>query len=514
MNQSIPPDTVFEFASPPDQDGVTENNQPYTRLLALYHHRLGELTGSGKENVVDVQGNLSLQLTGWLYGSTEPYTFAPLWVTQAVRHGAITIGRIPQFNPLSVNPVGIPEIGENEYVYQDMPALLEIPVFARVHTWDYFNDSTGVNFPVFNRFYEPPLYRELSGLGNSLVFRLERRYGEGPRLSPTGFVFMGNRPVANDNIYAVTPQYRGGSLGNNVGRGLFFEGLTLPQNEYFGRHYVNLYYRESHGREHLVHSAPVEIFFPTFGINHPDRGRPNFFGTGISGQYEWFPPGQRDTGYFRPDGQTVPTPNWFAYYYDLLASTYQEFSNIRYVRITNTSEILGFAAYRDDYFSITNNLGEHLSTQAGLRCQLFRRKEDGKIARVDQVTVYGLHAFLAVAAHEWAHQYLYRVGIVTDVPGLDSDGDGVADFWEIIFGLDPDYRQSVENYRHNDQEFLCDVISYHYLLANENAWQYDWADVSLQKGRPVRPFPWWYESSGTNRSLYNDLFTSLDDLLP
>ncbi len=512
VNETIPPNTVFQFASPPDDD-ISGGNQPYARLLALYRHRLSSLIGSGITSEIELRGNLSFQLTGNLYRNADPYIY-PLWITQAARHGVITIGRIPEFDPQSVNPVGIPEIGENEYVYEDNLARLIIPVFAQVYTWDIYNQNIWNEIPIFNRFYDPTSYRELHKLGNSLIFRLERTGREGPRLSPTGFIFMGNRPVANDYLFAVAPHYTGGSLGNGVGRGLFFEGQTLPDLEYFGRHYLSLYYKESHGREHLVHSAPVEIFFPTLGLNHPARGQSNNFGRGVSGT--WQSDSQNpDSGYFIPDGNFVPTPNWFFYYYYFLSSRFPEFSNtpIQYVHLQGGGRDLplGFANQRSNYFSITNRLAQHISTQTGLLCYLFRRQEDGRLASADRVRVYGIHAFLKVAAHEYAHLLLYQMGIVDY--NNDSDGDGVADSWEIIFGLSPNYQNSVVNYHRNDQEFLCDVIAYGYLLANEKAWEYDWADVGLQKGRPVRPFPWQYESTGTNRSRYSDLLTSLDDLM-
>jgi len=505
---TIPDDTLFEFSQPHDPDGFYGAEQPYQRVVAIYDYPLEVIDRHPNRSVehrLDLFGNLSFHINGNVYGRGDPYAFYPFRITQAARHGLISIQPLRHVDPFSVNPVGVPEIGENEYVYQDSPPLLRIPVFAWLHdVLDAYDDPLGWNTPTFRRFYDPPNHQEMQWWANKLNFAVVNYRGEPP---PGAAPLAGKRI---ENVYGIAPWSR---MGNNSVRGLAFTGSTLPPLEYFGRYDVQLRYNHnSRFPNVLVHSTPVEVFFPANGGNHPQDGPP-----GVAGYWRW----QGDRGDWQEQAP-YPTPNWFYYYWAAIVRDNPHLpwiANIRYAHLLPESEEplpLGFYSSGQSYVNVTSALANRLSTRSsGLRLYLFRLDDTNRIQRVDFLHVYGYHAFQFVVAHEFAHKYLYESGIV----GLpDSDGDGLRDDWEIALRLDPTERRTLRfvyntDYPHNDQEFLCDVIAYGFLLPREQTWQSDWADIGLQKGVPISPFPWRYDSSGTNRSRYTDLIDSIDDLL-
>jgi len=373
--------------------------------------------------------------------------------------GIVVLADIPQslnsyYYP-PIDPLGVPEVGDNEYVFHPITNQLIIPVGAQVCAgftpsddllqWlaEKFSWELSPSLPVPNPEYPLP-----NGCEGNLIF-----------------------PQTLD-IYGI--KWRGL---------VFWTGQYLPAtNGGFGRRQVVMKFNGN-----FVHAANVEIFFPATAINHPPLG--NDEGSGNPPDEGWQFIG--NTAVF-----VIKSPNWFYYYW--MVAYFNDF-RIRYAN-SDTS----FYYDGDQYVHIGNTAYQPYT----MRCF---RLVGGLISFADALSLRGIHTFIYAVEHELAHKRHFEAGIYPQTP--DSDGDRLGDAWEIAHGLDPILKDTTGAYPDDpdgDLDCIADIEAYGKLLTQRDLWRQDWADTGLQKGLPpFNPMPWRYWSSGTNISAFNDLLQAI-----
>jgi hypothetical protein len=379
--------------------------------------------------------------------------------TAKARTGLIVLAGIPQplnpdYYPL-IDPLGVPEVGDNEYVFHPITNQLIIPVGARICAGFNPDDS-------LLQWLAPKLSWELS-----------------PSLPVPNPEYPLPNGCEGDLIFPQTLDIYGIKW-----RGLvFWTGQYLPAtNGGFGRRQVVMKFNGN-----FVHAANVEIFFPATAINHPPLG--NDEGSGN-------PPDEGWQFIGNTAAWVIKSPNWFYYYW--MAAYWGNFT-IRYAD-SDTS----FYYDGDRYVHIGNNA--YLSRTLPLF-----RLVGGIVTYVDALDVKGILRFIVAAEHELAHKRHYEAGIYPQTP--DTDGDRLSDDWEMAHGLDPTMKDTTGAYPDDpdgDLDCIADIEAYGKLLTQRDLWRQDWANTGLQKGLPpFNPMPWRYWSSGTNISAFNDLLQAI-----
>ena len=378
-----------------------------------------------------------------------------------------------------VDPLGIPEVGDNEFVWSKWePPWLWIPALARVvtgftpenHTMQWLAEK--IDWNVSPSLPSTGLYVRMYPNGSENTFIFPRNRFEDANYEEPRFRYF---------LIFDTPEFLPATIGGGFGK----------------RHLIMTFNGQS------VHAANIEIFFPATATNHPF-----LFGDEGSGN----PPDEGDYFVFGRPLWAAKSPNWF-YYYWIVA--YWGRTDIRlavnvpggwyepgkpYVYVGNDA----YLTYQMRLFHIENR-----SDVLGIIKPL--------ITFVDILTIKGIHNFIYVVEHELAHKRHYETGIYPADPSVDSDGDGLNDYWEEGHFLDPNSHDTTDAYNRfgdttpGDLQCIADIEAYGKLLQKKELWREDWADTGLQKGSPPPPdkFPWEYSSTNKNYSKYNDLLIEI-----
>jgi hypothetical protein len=408
-------------------------------------------------------------------GSAATMNFNAMSVGSAyVRTGIVVLS--------GVDPLGIPEVGDNEFVWsKGEPPWLWIPALAKVVTGFTPDDYT------------------MQWLAEKIDWHVS------PSLPSTG-LYVRMYPNGYENTF-IFPRNRFEDANYEEPRFRYFLIFDMPEflpatiDGGFGKRQLIMTFNGQ-----PVHAANIEIFFPATATNHPF-----LFGDKGSGN----PPDEGDYFDFvfgRPLW-AAKSPNWF-YYYWMVA--YWGRTDIRlavnvpggwyedgkpYVYVGNDA----YLTYSMRLFHIENR-----SNAFGIIKPL--------ITFADTLTIKGIHTFIYTVEHELAHKHHYETGIYPSTdPLTDSDGDRLNDYWEEGHFLDPNTRDTADAYNRfgdptpGDLQCIADIEAYGKLLQKEELWRKDWADTGLQKGSPPPSdkFPWVYGSTNKNYSIYKDLLNAI-----
>ena len=433
-----------------------------------------------------------------------PQGFAELLTDVNYNTGVILMNKL-RFLQQSIDPLGVPELGENEFVFSETGNLarLEIPVGCLV-------------------LYSPPGF--LYGpFWDGLRWYARRIAVE----STFGFTHLAE-PVWG---YANSTRELFIAFRASGSNGLLYQSASLPEWNQYGRHAIRMRLTPRSFADNFspfeMGEAYFEIFFPATGARHPGN----------------------DTDYHT--GQRAP--NWFHYYWRTILNNWNRIGLVgtpNNVFFTSRNDsVRGYYVPATNSVFITSNPSNYTSTDSQ---ELFRMVigECGQaqmplITFADGLTLRGIHAFMHVLyhekGHEWAFTTRFRSCDNQNLPiagdwGRPRDldpphpldptqmvGDSLDDEWEVLNGLCPLNKDTTGAYSFGsyirlggDGEVVAEVYAYRHLLRTETVpyselWRLDWSDQGLQYGNPLwrfRSFPWTYESTGTNRPLHSDLLTN------
>lgn len=401
----------------------------------------------------------------------------------------------------SLDPLGFPELGENELVFKETNSGVSLQTAASA----WFVASPPESFLL--RIPEPDgSIVIISDVVDWYAYRLFWRsripfafsgwgYGYDRLGGQSGNIFIWER--ANYSA-SYLPDYNPNSSTNQLG--------AQVMEMVFRPNYPNT------NPTILVGRARFEVFFPATGYRHPPGGNSE-------------PPGLR-------------IPNWFYYYWRAMGSPAVIFT-------PNQGDLAGFyitgrphVYVCDHRANYTTRRGPLFAIRAG---QCPQNTPANVVTAVDTITVHGIHAFAWTVYHEFGHKWSYEtvvqvgpniwVRIWHPPSAFDSDGDNLADAWEARNGLCPytEHTTNAEEYEPyrrqripSDPEVVADVFAYGSLLNADNTdrnrdgnpwndatlWIHDWSDQGLQYGNPLErftAFPWHYQSTGRNSPAASDL---------
>lgn len=394
---------------------------------------------------------------------SDPFSMTRLYSDGYYRAGLIYMKKLKFLDTL--DPLGYPEIGENEFVFKEInnDVVLKVPVGA---------ECAIVVGPYF------PIYFPLFGI-DGLRYYAERIRWECPSIPFGAYSPRWGWASLTDELF-IAAQSSDGDVG------LKYVAATLPEYNGFGRHTITMHFVDQRrGENFLIGEASLEIFFPATGYRHPPGGNSE-------------PPG-------------LPIPNWFYYYWRTMGSPAVVFTEL------GDPNSNGYYNLGDPYVHIRNTSSNYEKKTMPLFAKRIGQCPQGHptlvVKEVDRLTIYGIHAFAKVVYHEFGHKWSYESGILgrRGRPG-DSDGDGLLDAWEAAHSLCPFTPDTTDAYAvsPSDTEVVADVIAYGDLLDNVYLWRYDWSNKGLQFGNPLKrfeAFPWVYHSTGGNTSRHQDLLT-------
>jgi hypothetical protein len=415
----------------------------------------------------------------------------------------------------SLDPLGIPELGENELVFRETPSGVQLK--TALSAW---------------MLADPPesfLLRIPLGGGGELVLAdqvgwfANRLFWRTPNVP---FQFSWNWYGYAPSITERTVQ----AEGETVSLGKIFiwnfaeyNAQRLPDynpainTNVFSKQVAEMLFRPaSNAPLTVVGRANYEVFFPVLGTRCPQVA-------------------PRE-----PAGLTVP--NWFHYYWRAMGSP----NNVVFTN-HGPENAQGFYVTGQPHVYILDRVANYVSDSIPLFALRQGECPSGVpqqqvVSRVDTLNIYGIHAFAHTVYHEFGHKWSYETTwqfapgaydrILSPAVGPDGDRDGLLDAWESSHGLCPYRRHTTDAYTHigdenggkpGDPEVVADVIAYGQLLnaeierdprTGQATWRsdglrrHDWSNLGLQFGDLTKRFvayPWKYSSSGRNISNHSDL---------
>jgi hypothetical protein len=442
---------------------------------------------SGEQTVAVQNRYGSAAATAGLISDNYPLGASTLETYVNYNTGLIMIDKLRFLQ--SIDPLGFPELGENEFVFKEQSGQvrLEIPFGCRV-------------------IYNPPAFLLFHPFWDALRWYAQRMQGN------TSFSFThaaeavwGYANLTNELFIAFRAP---GSTG------LLYQANSLPEWDQFGRHTVSLRFVPISFSDNFspfdMGRAEFEIFFPATGTCHPST---------LTDPYT---------------GQRVP--NWFYYYWRVVGRPNDVFFTAH--------NPYGPEANPDGYYdSATNrifirNKAENYTEESLLLFQMGVNECNHQlmpmIVYADRLRVLGIHAFLQTLYHERGHQWTYTTyfrscqipNAFFTIAGLrgrsrDQDGDSLDDEWEALNKLCPYAKDTTGLFSNHpvyralggDAEVVAEIYAYTHLLQVQNIWRHDWSDKGLQKGNPLErflSFPWTYDSTGRNTPANSNLLKLTD----
>jgi hypothetical protein len=431
----------------------------------------------------------------------------------------------------SLDPLGIPELGENELVFRETPSGVQLK--TALSAW---------------MLADPPesfLLRIPLGGGGELVLAdqvewfASRLFWRTPNVP---FQFSWNRYGYVPSITQRTVQ----AEGETVSLGKIFiwnfaeyNAQQLPDynpainTNVFGKQVAEMLFRPaSNAPLTVVGRANYEVFFPAVGTRHPSDVRDVYTGN--------------------------RAPNWFYYYMRVASHFWRQIGEAAGAPLSGAPAIVSFTTYNpynDDgvaaYYSSDLDRVFIRNSSANYQERTIELFKIGvgecngqpvvQIVSADQLQVRGIHAFLSVLYHELGHRWMHTNSFVSCQTGAifpimssqhpsnldrDRDNDGLDDEWEEMNGLCPFDKDTTGRFFEGiyaetggDKEVVAEIYAYRYLMATESStqprlwlWRHDWSDKGLQFGNPAErfsAFPWKYASTGTRFPRDTGLLTSL-----
>jgi hypothetical protein len=389
----------------------------------------------------------------------------------------------------SLDPLGFPELGENELVFRETPTGVTLQ--TAVSAWMVASPPESFLLRIPNPDGSQTV---ISDVVDWYAFRLSWRsripfsffdwnYGYDRFGGQSGNIFIWAKARYSASLL---PDYNPNSSTNLLGAQM-----------------MEMVFRERQGSPAVVVGrARYEVFFPATGSRHP------------SGAVS------------EPAGLTIP--NWFHYYWRAMGSPAVVFTNQNPFPFGN---VAGFYITGRPHVYVRNHTANYTTRDRPLfairQGQCPQNVPANVVKAVDTITVRGIHAFAWTVYHEFGHKWSYETtvqvapGVYTRIyyppAAFDSDGDNLADAWEARNGLCPytahttnAYPQYQFNDLPSDPEVVADVLAYGSLLNNIDLWKHDWSDQGLRYGNPIErftAFPWRYNSTGRNTSAHSDLLT-------
>lgn len=427
--------------------------------------------------------------------SPEPHNSFRLSATSEV-YKALIMMRKRTFldGSSSLDPLGFPELGENELVFQETPTGVRLE--TKVSAWFVGAPSESFLLRIPNPDGSETVIADLvewyayklGWRSNLIPFAFSwNRYGyDHFPGSPSQNIFIWNQATYTA---ARLPDYNPNS----------------PQN-LLGPQVMELLFRPTSNSSLLAGRARFEVFFPATGYGHPPGGNSE-------------PP-------------NLAIPNWFYYYWKAMGSPAVVFTNQNPDPRLNS---LGFYITGRPHVYVRDHIANYTTSDVPLfairQGQCPQGTPANVVTQVDTLTVRGIHAFAWTVYHELGHKWSYETnwqvapGVwmpIMGTPGRsgDADRDGLLDAWEVAHGLCPYTQHTTNAYRSyqnaerpSDPEIVADVLAYGALLNAESSpsgslWRRDWSDKGLQYGNPIErfgAFPWRYRSTDRNFSSHPDL---------
>ncbi len=383
-----------------------------------------------------------------------------------------------------LDPLGFPELGENELVFLETSSGVQLNTVAGIQIVgeprQLFNSSQAL-WPNTLRILRNDTISQITWR-STFPFTMGRVFDGYDRYSTR------NRGQDSVGIYGSYFTWRP----------MFFSQSLLPDYDpnasfnWFGRHRVEVRVPEHPNSNQQVTFgvARFEVFFNALGNRNPAFA-------------------------------TNRVPNWFYYYWKIFGAP----SDVRYTSSPCDPRGMAHGCYdagtntvyivNDPKNYITQN--RPLFTLSQRNCNgynnlLLTSSIDNQ---PDDISIYGIHTFLWTLYHERGHQWMYTTYFQA-APGVwrtiatrssfDQDGDGLDDAWEAMNGLCPYSYDTTGRYeaRGGDKEVVADIYAYNYLLQLQDVWRHDWSNLGLQKGNleerfGLSSFPWKYHRTGTNQ---------------
>jgi hypothetical protein len=484
--------------------GVCYWFDPPSRYYDENHHRSWQasslvLTFDWRDEVGSI-GNASTPASSCtvegIRVSLSPFAYpSSLSAASNVYKGVIMMRKRTFFDgSQSLDPLGFPELGENELVFKE--SNFGVTLETMVSAWFGGEPPTAFLLRIPNPDGSETILADivewyadrLSWRSRNIPFSFDyRRYGYDQLGTPRGNIFIWTK---GRYFSSLLPDYDPRSSQNRLGSQV-----------------MELVFRPSQNSPWVVIGrARYEVFFPATGTRHPSGA--------IS----------------EPPGLTIP--NWFYYYWRAMGSPAVRFTN------QGPAGACGFYTYPNPYVYVRNCEGNYTKSSRPLFAIRWGQCPNGVsrqvVTWVDTLEVRGIHSFAWVVYHEFGHKWSYETywgnATIGGSPGRagDADRDGLLDAWEEAHGLCPYRPHTTDAYSNSDlyrdasdSEVLADVIAYGALLNAEvdprtgawrpdGLWRRDWSDKGLQRGNPIErfgAFPWKYASTSGNSSTYSDLLT-------
>ncbi len=493
-----------------------------------YHRswRAGTLSLTFNWNDTEGTGNLQTSPSGGAVEGVQvslsptPNDYFRLSGTSEVFKGLIVMRKRAFWDgSKSLDPLGFPELGENELVFRETPTGVTLETAASA----WFLASPPESFLL--RIPNPDgSATVISDVVEWYAWRLFWR----SRISFQWYGFG----YGYDHLQAFNPDHdhSGQRMRGNIfiwARARYSAPLLPDYNpnsstNLLGSQVMEMVFRERSGSPTVVVGrARYEVFFPAKGTRHPGNNTDPYTG-------------QR-------------APNWFYYYWRVVGSPNDVFFTTYNPYQDMGADPLGYYDPATNRIFIRNKKENYEETSIRLFrvgvSQCNNQSMQLIVSANDTLKARGIHAFLTTLYHERGHQWAYNTQFRScQIPNAffpiagsrgrsrDQDlshsndptytiGDGLDDEWELLNGLCPYSKDTTGLFGYSpydrlggDAEVVAEIHAYRHLLQARGLWRHDWSDKGLQFDNPLErfpSFPWTYNSTNGNTPAHSDLLTDL-----